>query len=66
MMDKIAASKIARQTVTDIVQLMLAGRLLQIEILSKDFKFRSALVDPHEVRRVAAAIKIPNARGTIP
>jgi hypothetical protein len=61
MVDTIAASEIARQTVTDIVQLMLDGRLSRIEILSGDLKFRSALVDPQEVRRVATEIE--NARG---
>ena len=64
MMDTIAASEIARQTVTDIVRLMLDGHLSRIEILSGDLKFRSALVDPQEVRQVAAEIE--NARGLTP
>ena len=61
MVDTLAASEIARQTVTDIVRLMLDGQLSRIEILAGDLKFRAALVDPQEVRRVAAGIE--NARG---
>lgn len=56
MMDTIAASEIARETVADIVQLLLDGRLSRIEIVSEDLKFRSVLVDPKEVRRAAEEV----------
>lgn len=57
MVDAIAAAEIARQTVTDIVRLILDGRLSRIELLSEDLRFRSVLVDPDEVRRAAEEIE---------
>lgn len=56
MVDMITASEIARQTVADIVRLVLDGRLARVEVLDEDLRFRSVLVDPDEVREVAAAL----------
>lgn len=57
MLDVIAASEIARQTVTDIVRLVLDGRLSRVETLTEDLRFRSVLVDPEEIKAVAGNIE---------
>ncbi|WP_332835835.1 TniQ family protein [Mameliella alba] len=51
MMNAIEASEIVRETVTDIVKLVLDGSLSRVEALHEDLRFRSILVDPDEVRR---------------
>ena len=53
MTNVIAASEIARQTVTDIVRMVIDRKLSKLEVLDADLKFRSVLVDPAEVRSVA-------------
>lgn len=50
MMNAIDASEATRETVTDIVRLVLEGRLSRIELLSAEHRFRSVLVDPDEVK----------------
>lgn len=54
MMNTIEASEIARETVTDIIKLILERSLTQVEALPEDLRFRSILVDPNEVRCVMA------------
>ena len=55
MMDVISASEIARQTVADIVCMVLDERLGKLEVLEEGLRFRSVLVDPEEIRSVVAA-----------
>lgn len=55
MMNVIAAAKVSRWPVVDIVRLVLDGGLERVEIDRRDRKFRSVLVDPDEVRRVLDA-----------
>lgn len=50
MMNVIEVSEIARETVTDIVRLVLEGGPSRIEVLSADLRFRSVLVDPGEIK----------------
>lgn len=55
MVDVITASEIARETATDIVRMVLEGRLCRIECLDETPGFRSVLVDPDEIRAVGNA-----------
>ncbi len=57
MFDVISASEIARETVTDIVRLVLEGRLSRVETLSQDLRFRSVFVDPDEIKQVVGKIE---------
>lgn len=52
MVNLIQTAEIARLPVADIVQLLLERRLVRVEILAEELKFRSLLVDPGEVRSV--------------
>ncbi len=54
MMNAIEASEIARETVTDIIKLVLDRSLTRVEAIPGDLRFRSILVDPDEVRRAMA------------
>ena len=53
MVDVIAASEIARETVTDIVRLVLTGDLSRVEVVEPEFRFRSVFVDPEEVKALS-------------
>ncbi len=55
MIDVIAAAKVSRWPVIDIVRLVLDGGLSRTGLLSVDLGFRSVLVDPQEVRSVLDA-----------
>ncbi|SFQ23503.1 TniQ protein [Tranquillimonas alkanivorans] len=55
MVDVITASEIVKETVTDIVRLVIEGALTRVETLDRTLKFRSVLVDPEEVREVVQA-----------
>ena len=55
MVNVIAAARISRWPVIDIVRLVLDGGLERVELIDPERKFRSVLVDPEEVRRVLDA-----------
>lgn len=52
MVDAIAASEVVRETVTDIIKLVLDRSLTRVEVLPEDLRFRAILVDPDEIRAV--------------
>jgi hypothetical protein len=61
MLNVIEASEVARETVTDIVQLVLDGKLSRVVTLEGDLRFRSVFVDPSEVK--VAISDLENAIG---
>jgi hypothetical protein len=55
MVNMIEAAELCRWPTIDIVKLVLAGGLDRVELLDRDFGFKSVLVDPAEVRNVLVA-----------
>ena len=57
MMDIVSASQVVHVPVVDIVEGILTGKLVKVEIMDPDQKFKGLLVEPAEIRTVISCVK---------